>query len=169
MWDIRYIYEGFLIWIILNVLISQIGNLGLYNWFYHIYFTWCLIACSSVPLHTTRFFNTCFWLEFIDTHMHVPARHLALALPLVGEFLTPLNLHVQILEFGACAFSRLLIWDAQRKRGSSADHPEPFSSRPPTRLLSFSFVTYELLLCCSYLYISLYILVFTHISNVIFL
>ena len=123
MWDIKYIYEGFLVWLIpstylsheavnwacttdfsciwfysvlsvlsilwcflnlgdnsgymnsgygdiryrlytwrfscldysFDVLISQIGILGLYNWFCHIYFTWCLTACSCV---------SCSWHDF---------------------------------------------------------------------------------------------------------
>ena len=38
-----------------NVLISQIDNLGLYNWFRHIYFTWYLISCSCMPVLMTRF------------------------------------------------------------------------------------------------------------------
>jgi len=33
--------------------------------------------------------------------MLVPAHHLAFTTPLVGEFLTPLDLDVQFLEFGA--------------------------------------------------------------------
>jgi len=50
----------------------------------------------------------------------VPARHLAFVTLLVGEFLTPLNPHVQISELETCEFSQLLIRDAQRKRGLSA-------------------------------------------------
>jgi len=51
-------------------------------------------------------------LGFIDTSVFIPARHLAFATPLVGEFLAPLNSHVQISEIGACGFSLLLIRDA---------------------------------------------------------
>ena len=50
----------------------------------------------------------------------------------------------------------LLIGVAQQKRGSSADHPELFSSWPPARLSSFLFVTRKRILYCSLLYISLY-------------
>ena len=57
-----------------------------------------------------------------------------------------LRSHAHIPEFGACGFSWLLIKDAQRKRGSSADRPKPFPFRPPVRLLSFPFVTHEHLL-----------------------
>ena len=44
--------------------------------------------------------------------------------------LTPLNLHVQILELGAYGIFQLLIRDVQRKRGPSADRPEPYPSSP---------------------------------------
>ena len=37
------------------------------------------------------------------------------------EVLTPLDLYVQILELETCGFSRLLVRDMQRKRGSLAD------------------------------------------------
>jgi len=100
-----------------------------------------------------------FWFRFIDTLVLIPAHHLTFTTPLVGEFLTPLNLHVQISELGACGFSWLLIRDAQLKRGSSADRLRPYPSRPSARLSSFLFVTRERLLYCS-LVISLYILAF---------
>ena len=45
-------------------------------------------------------FNAFFWFEFIDTRVLVLARHLALILHSLGSFLTPLNLYVQIPEFG---------------------------------------------------------------------
>ena len=95
------------------------------------------------------------------------AHHLAFAFPLVREFLTPLDLHIQLSEFGVCEFSQLLIRDAQRKRGSSVDHSESFSSRSPARLSSFLFVTREpfgIVLNC----ISLCILAFAPIGDVIF-
>ena len=44
--------------------------------------------------------------------------------------LTPLDPHVQILEFRACRFFRLLIRVAQLKNGSSADRLEPHPFRP---------------------------------------
>jgi len=40
-------------------------------------------------------FQRMFLFEFIDTCVLVPARHLALASPLIGEFLTPLDLQVR--------------------------------------------------------------------------
>jgi len=80
-----YIWDFFCLNYSFNVLILWIHNLGLYNWFCHIYFTWCLIACSCVsmlttwfPIHTLRF-------RFIDTLVVAYARHLALILPLVGQ------------------------------------------------------------------------------------
>jgi len=46
----------------------------------------------------TRFSIYAPWLRFIDTRVIIYARHLAFITPLVGEFLTPQDLHVQILE-----------------------------------------------------------------------
>ena len=42
MWGFSYLDYSF------DVLISRIGNVGLYNWFHHSYFTYCLISCSYV-------------------------------------------------------------------------------------------------------------------------
>jgi len=72
-----------------DVLISWIGNLSLYNWFCHIYFTYYLISCSCVSVLTTLFFNACLYFEFIDTRVFIPARHLLFITPLVGQFLLP--------------------------------------------------------------------------------
>jgi len=52
-----------------DVLISQNRNLGLCNWCCHIYFTWCLIAYSYVPVIMTQFFNTWFWLGHIGARV----------------------------------------------------------------------------------------------------
>jgi len=62
---------------------------------------------------------------------------------LIRLLLTTMDLHVQILELGASKFSPFLIRVAQWKRGSSADHPEPFSSRPPARLSNFPIIARE--------------------------
>jgi len=91
-----------------------------------------------------------------------PCRHLTFTTPLVGEFLTPLDSHVQIPELGACGFSRLLIRDAQRKRGSSTDRLRPYPFRLPARLSSFYFVTRERLLYNSLLY--LFVIAHLHLS-----
>ena len=45
-------------------------------------------------------FNACFLFRFIDTRVLILTHHLAFITPLVEEFLTPLDLHVQILELG---------------------------------------------------------------------
>ena len=74
-----------------------------------------------------------FWFGYIDTRVLILARHLAYTIPLTGEFLTTLDPHVQISEFGACGFSRLLIRDVQQKRGSSADRLRSYPSGPPAR------------------------------------
>jgi len=65
------------------------------------------------------------------TRVLILTRHLAFGMLLVGEFLTPMNLHVQIPELRACKFSQLLIRVTQWKRWSSADRLESFPSRPP--------------------------------------
>jgi len=69
-----------------DVLTSQISNLGLYNWFYYIYFTCYLLTCSCMPMRMTRFLIHAPWLGYIDTRVLVPARHLAFTTPLAGEF-----------------------------------------------------------------------------------
>ena len=51
-------------------------------------------------------FNAYLWFRFIDTRVLIYAHHLAFITPLVRKFMTSLDLHVQILEFGACGFSR---------------------------------------------------------------
>ena len=117
---------------------------------------------SCVSVITTLFSIHAFLFEFIDTRVPDYARCLVFTTPLVGEFLTPLDLHVQILELEAYGFSWLLIRVAQWKRGSLIDYLEPFPSRPPVRLSSFPFVTCERLLYCSYLHISLYSYIFTY-------
>ena len=47
-----------------DVLISRIGNVGLYNWFSCSYFTYCLITCSYVLIFTIHISCT-----------HVPIMH----------------------------------------------------------------------------------------------
>ena len=82
--------------------------------------------------------------------------------------LTPLNPQVQISEFGACGFSQLLIRDAQLKRGSSADRLKPYPFMPPAQLSSFPFGLVSIF-CTIHYCISLCILAFAPISEVIFL
>jgi len=151
-----------------NVLISWIGKLGLYNWFFHIYFTWCHIVCSCLSLLTIRFSIHTFRFEFIGTRVVFYARHLTLILLHVGEFLTLLNLRVKILEFGPWWSS---YW-SERYSSSVVDQRLPvlnfFIQGSPSRLWSFSFVTREHLLYCLYLHISLYSY-FAPLGDVIFM
>ena len=51
--------------------------------------------------------------------------------------LTPLDPHVQVSELGDCGFSRLLIRDAQWKRGSSEGRLRSYPSRPSCSTLEF--------------------------------
>jgi len=128
-----------------DVLVSWSCDLRLYDWFYSysILFSFINFIDFMLVLKITgiilsalffvsltapvclcsrqNFQYMLFWLRLIDARVLISARHLAFTTPLVGEYLTPLDLHVQIPEFGACGFSRLLIRDAQRERGSSAD------------------------------------------------
>ena len=135
----------------LEVSISWIYLLSLYNWYCCFCASHHLMppSCSGVYAHDTVF-NACYLFRFIDTRMLVHACHLAFITSLVGEFLTPLNLHVHISELRAYGFSWLLIRDAQRMHGLSADHPKPFSFQA---LLLISrdifFVTRERPLYCS--------------------
>ena len=112
-----------------DVPISRISNLSLYNWFYYIYFTWCLIACSCVSVLTIWFLIHALWLEFIDTRVLVPAYHVALASLLVGK-LSPLDLNVQISEPGAYRLSQLMIRDAQGSVNHRQTVQRPFLSGP---------------------------------------
>jgi len=68
--DVRYrvyIWEFSCLDYSFDVLISYISNLGLYNGFFHIYFTWCLIACPWVFVLMIQFSIHALWLRFIDT------------------------------------------------------------------------------------------------------
>jgi len=59
--DVRYMVYMVYIWEFscldysFNILTSWIDNLGLYNWFYHIFFTYCLLICSCMPMLMTQF------------------------------------------------------------------------------------------------------------------
>jgi len=82
-WGFSYLDYSF------DVLTSQIDNLGLYNWFYHIYFTCYLFTCSCMLMLMTRFSIHALWLGFINTRVIIYARHLVFTAPLVGEFWLP--------------------------------------------------------------------------------
>jgi len=163
-WDIWYIDQGFLIWIIPSMYLSHeavnwvctadfavftfigfyfgflvmiiiISSIILYIFIYCltlVFYSTCLLFLSYYTMHVLCLVSltislptpVClcsrhdsqyilFWFGFSDACVLIPARHLAFITPLVGEFLTPLNHHVQISKLGACEFSRLLIRDAQ--------------------------------------------------------
>ena len=59
-----------------DVLISRIGNVGLYNWFTCSCFTYCFISCSYVLIFTIHLFYTCVTTWY--------ARNLALSYVLAG-------------------------------------------------------------------------------------
>ena len=68
-----------------DILTSRIGNLSLYNKFYHIYFT-CYLLILPAPYayaHDTVSMHA-LGLRFIDVRVLVHARHLAFTIPLVG-------------------------------------------------------------------------------------
>ena len=91
-WGFSYLNYSF------DILISWISNMSLYNWFYHICFTYYIIASLCVSVLTTRFSTHAFPFGFIDTRELVCARHLVLILPLVGQLSDSLDLYVQILK-----------------------------------------------------------------------
>ena len=72
-----------------------------------------LSTCFCMHVLTVRFSIYVPWLRFIDTRVLIPARHFSFITPLVGEFLIPLDPHVQIPELGAFRFFQLLIRDEQ--------------------------------------------------------
>ena len=92
----------------------------------------CYIStCSSMPVPTTQF-SMHVYDSILSIHMCLSLLATWLLLHhSPGEYhLTPLDSHVQVLEFGACGFSQLLIRVAQLKRGSLADRPEPYPFGP---------------------------------------
>ena len=74
--------------------------------------------------------------------------------------LTPLDPHVQVQELGAYGFPQLLTLETQLKRGSPADRPEPYPSRPPCASLEFSLCE---LVSAIVLFILVYPFVFSHL------
>ena len=127
-----------------DVLISRISNLGLYNWFYRIYFTCYLLTCSCMLTLTTRFSITRIY-RYTCAYQYTP---LSIHHTTRWGVVTPLYPHVQILELvdsPGC-------WSEMRS--GSVDHQQltvmsPILPGPPAHLSSFSFVTCEYLLYCS--------------------
>jgi len=129
--------------------------------------TWCLIH-DQMRMLMTQFLMHAFRFGFIDTCVLIYARHLALILPLIGEFLSPMDLHFQILEFGlwwtSCCSERVAV--APWVSGWSVRGP--IFLGPPARLSSFPVVTREHLLYCLSC-ISPCILYFAPLGDLIFM
>jgi len=133
-----------------DVLTSQISNMGLYSWFYHIYFTCRLLTCSCMPMLTTRFSIHTPWLGFIYTYVLIYACHLALTSPLIREFWLPWPVCSDLGAWTVVNF--LVIRVVQRYRqGSAVDCPKPYPSRLLCSSLEFFFITRERHLYCSYM------------------
>jgi len=91
-WEFSYLDYSF------DVLISQIGNLGLYNGF--TIFTSLDVSLPALMCLCSRHSSHCMLFNS-DLSIHLCffyARLLTLILPLVRKFLTPLDLYVQILK-----------------------------------------------------------------------
>ena len=83
--------------------------------------------------------------------------------------LTPLDPYIQVSEFGACGFFRILIRVAQLKSESPAVHLKPYLSRPPCASLEFFFCKLVSALCTTQTCTSSCILAFALIVDVILL
>jgi len=110
-----------------------------------------LYACT----HDT-FFNTCLSIQIYRYTCACLCTPLGIYHTTRWEVLTPLNLHVQILDLGPWWTS----WWSESHSDSVMDQQLTIHSHilpgTPTRLSSFPFVTHEHILYCSYSYISLY-------------
>ena len=128
---IRYIGEGFLIWIIPSTYLShEVVNwdcipgfacIGLYFGFPVLWLLYYTCSCPTFYLYSNPpvscSYDHAMSLPYLISHavyLLAPARHLAFVSPLAWGVLTPLDPHVQVLELGACGFSQLLIRVAQR-------------------------------------------------------
>ena len=81
------------------------------------------LSSSCEFVLTIRFSIHALQFGFIGTRVLFYAHHLALILPLVGEFLAPLDLHVQILGLN--------------RDGLSVDQSGAAIARLPVEVLSF--------------------------------
>ena len=126
-----------------DVLISRIGNVGLYNRFSYSYLPHFMFICAYV--NDTSFLYTCAWY----------ARHWALLYVLAGLHLTTLDSHVQILEPGVW-------WLGCNWSECAADPPVVVRVQQKLRRRrrsSFQFLfclTLEALPCCSWASLSFY-------------
>ena len=128
----------------LEVSISWIYLLSPYNWFCRFCTSHHLVplSCSGLYSYNTVL-NACIWFKFIDAHVLVLARHLAFITPLVREFLTSLDLHVQILKFKPWWTPWWSEWCIRNIVDQRKTSPGLYPFRPPARPSSFSFVTHE--------------------------
>jgi len=140
-----------------DVQISRIGNLGLYNWFYHLYLLPFYLLMYVYAQDTV--FITCYLTWIYQYTCDSPYTPLGIHHTTRWGVLTPLDMHVQISELGAYGFFWLLIRDAQRKHGSSADRLEPHPSSP---CLSLEFSFYNSW-ASFILFIIVYFFVFSHL------
>jgi len=136
-----------------DVLTSQIGNLGLYNWFYHIYLL--LFTYSYMLMLTIRF--SCSLTRIYRYTCAYLCTPLGIHRITHWGVLTPLDLHIQILELGLWWTS----WWSELRTGRVMDQqltvlspilPGPCSS------LWFSF-------CNSWAYFVLFILVYLFVFS----
>jgi len=74
-----------------------INNLFMLNRFRQFY---AFVACLLFLYSRHNFLMHAFRFEFIYTHVFISASHLTFTWPLVGELLTRLDLHVQVLKLG---------------------------------------------------------------------
>jgi len=122
---VRFSFGFLILWLLLlyyislhPVLLLLFYSISLLLLSYYTMHVFCLISLTiSLPAPVCLcsrhgFQYILFWFRFINTRVLILARHLAFTTPLVGEFLTLLDPHVQISELGAYGFSRLLIRDA---------------------------------------------------------
>ena len=148
-WEFSYLDYSF------DVLTSRIGNLGLYNCFTTVTLLAILLP-ATVCMCSQYDFQYILFVPDLSIHMCLSLHGTCSYLTTRWGVLTPLNLHVQILELVPWWTFYWSEWHS----GSIVDQQktglEPYPSRPPDRPSSFSFVTREGILYYSSLYTSLY-------------
>ena len=148
MWGFSCLDDSF------DVLISRIGNVGLYNWFSCSYFTYYLISCSYVLTFTIH----------LSCTQYLICTPLGFIICTRGLHLITLNSHVQILEpvswwigcsWLKCAADPPVVVRGQQKLGHRRSFSFQFLSCLALEALLLLVSTSQLLLC-----ISLHILYF---------